>query len=606
MIDSREPDRTFMGKSSSTPRLLRFGAFELDLRSGELRKKDKDGDKKVPLQDQPFQLLSLLAQSAGEVVSREELRARLWPDDTFVDFEDGLNKAIQKIRTALGDSARNPQYVETLTLRGYRFICPVEPVWGNGSGPPAPDRARILSLAVLPLQNLTGDPAQEYFAEGMTEELTNTFAQIRALRVIARYSSAMYKDRQKRMPEIARELGVEGVVDGSVRRSHDFVRITAQLVHGPSGRNLWTGGYTRELRDALALQMEVAMAIATEVQIRLSEHEKERLSSPREVKPEALEAYLLGRHFWNRRTEEALNTAIGYFKQAIQADPDYAAAHAGLADCYTMLAWNSMRAPKDALPKAKVAAETALRIDGELAEAHSSLAANLMFYDWDWAGAEREFKRSIDLNPSYGVVRPWYAFELAALGRHVEASAESQNAIRIDPLALPILVSSGLVFYLSRSYDRAIEVCQKILKIDSTSFYQVHFVIGLAYEGKGMHTEAINALNEAVKLSKGNPHMLAAQGYVLASSGKSAEAVEIIHELKDRLTRGYISPHNIAMVYAGLRQTDETLEWLERAYEDRSMWLIFVNAYPIFDFLRQNHRFQRLVDRMGFPPELRA
>jgi len=589
-----------MDNLASTPRLLRFRGFELDLRSGELRRHGS----KINLQEQPFQVLSLLVQRAGQVVTREELRGQLWTADTFVDFEDGLNTAIKKIRTALGDSAENPQFVETLPRRGYRFIGPVEKVGpSRESGDPpgsAAGRAPIASVAVLPLQNLSGDPAQEYFADGMTEALTTNLAQIRALRVISRTSAMHYKHRQKMMPEIARELGVEGIVDGSILRSQEFVRVTAELVHGPSDEHLWAKSYQRELRDVLVLQGELALAIATEVQIRLTHAEKARLSTPREVKPEALEAYLRGRYFWSRRTEEALNKAIGYFQQSILEDPDYAPAHAGLADCYTMLAWNSMSPPKDALPKAKASALTALKLDDQLADAHSSLAFCLMFHDWDWAGAEREFQRAIELNPSYVVARPWYAYELSALGRDVEACTECQRALRIDPISMAISVSSGFVFYLARQYDRALEVCQKILELDPSGFYQGHFVIGVAYERKGMYAEAIQALDTAVSLSCRNPHMLGALGYVLARSGKTAEALQIIDELAGRQTRVYTSPFNIAMIYAGLNQKGETLEWLEKAYEDRSMWLVFVNAYPIFDFLRPDPRFQDLVRRMGF------
>ena len=589
-----------MGMPEAKPRLLRFRGFELDQCSGELRKHGS----KISLQEQPFQVLSLLVKHAGEVVTREELRGQLWNADTFVDFEDGLNTTIRKIRAALGDSVESPQFIETLPRRGYRFIVPVEGVGPTGDFREKPSsgasRAPIVSVAVLPLQNLSGDPAQQYFADGMTEALTTNLAQIRALRVISRASASHYQHTQKLMPEIARELGVEGVVDGSVLRSQGFVRVTAELVHGPTDEHLWAQTYQRELRDVLAIQSELALAIATEVQIRLTHAEKARLSTPREVKPEALEAYLRGRYFWNRRTEEALNKGMDYFKQSILEDPTYAPAYVGLADCYTMLAWNSMLPPKDALPMAKTSAMIALKLDDELADAHSSLAFSLLFHDWDWAGAERQFQRAIELNPSYVLGRPWYAFELSALGRDVEACTECQRALRIDPISFPIIVSSGLVFYLARQYDRDLEICQRILEMDPTGFYQGYFVVGEVYERKGMYAEAIQALETAVRLSHRNPHMLAVMGYALARSGKTAEAIQLIDELKGRPTRVYTSPFNIAMIYAGLGQKDETLEWLEKAYEDRSMWLIFVNAYPIFDFLRPDPRFHDLVRRMGF------
>ncbi|HUI43128.1 MAG TPA: tetratricopeptide repeat protein [Terriglobia bacterium] len=598
-----------MSEASSRARPVRFGAFELDLRSRELRKQGS----KITLQDQPFQVLALLIERAGEVVAREDLRGKLWPADTFVDFEDGLNTAVKKIRTALGDSADNPQFVETLPRRGYRFIAPVEHAAtrtgrdeGGEVAAVAPARAAgqssISSVAVLPLLNLSGDPAQEYFADGMTEALTTNLAQIRALRVISRTSAMKYKHTSKSMPEIGRELNVEGVVEGAVSRSHDHVRVTAQLIHAPADAHLWAKTYEREIHDVLFLQSEVALAIATEVHIRLSSTERARLSTSRSVKPEALEAYLMGRYFWSRRTEEALTRAIDYFQQAIQEDPDYAQAYAGLADCYTMLAWNSMRPPKEALPKGKAAALTALGLDEHLAEAHSSLAVTLMFHDWDWEGAEGEFKRSIELNPSYGVARPWYAFELAALGRHVEAGVECQRALRIDPLSLPILASSAFVFYLARQYDHSLDLSRRMLEMDPTGFYQAYFVLGTAYEPKGMWDQALRAFESAVAISNRNPHMLAGLGHARAASGQTAGAREVLDELRERAARQYIAPFNLAMVYAGLGLKEEALDWLERAYEDRSIWMIFVDAFPLFDRLRPEPRFQSLTRRMGFPP----
>lgn len=598
-----------MSEAGPRARPVRFGVFELDLRSRELRQQGS----KVTLQDQPFQVLALLIERAGEVVTREDLRAALWPADTFVDFEDGLNTAVKKIRTALGDSADHPQFVETLPRRGYRFIAPVEhPATQTGRDEggdvpaEAPARAAgqnsISSVAVLPLLNLSGDPAQEYFADGMTEALTTNLAQIRALRVISRTSAMKYKHTSKSMPEIGRELNVEGVVEGAVSRSHDHVRVTAQLIHALADAHLWAKTYEREIHDVLFLQSEVALAIATEVHIRLTSSEKARLSRSRSVKPEALEAYLMGRYFWSRRTEEALTRAMEYFQKAIQEDSDYAQAYAGLADCYTMLAWNSMRPPKEALPKGRAAALTALNLDEHLAEAHSSLAVTLMFHDWDWAGAEREFKRSIELNPSYGVARPWYAFELAALGRHMEAGVECQRALGIDPLSMPILASSAFVFYLARQYDRSLDLSRRMLEMDSAGFYQAYFVLGTAYEPKGMWDQAIRAFESAVAISNRNPHMLAGLGHALAASGQTTGAREVLDELRARADRQYIAPFNVAMVFAGLGMKEEALDWLERAYEDRSIWMIFVDAFPLFDRLRPEPRFQALTRRMGFPP----
>ena len=590
------------------PRTVRFGAFELDLRSGELRKRGA----KVGLQGQPFEILALLAQHPGEVITREELRSKLWPADTFVDFEDGLNTAVRKIRAALGDSPEKPQFIETLPRRGYRFVAPLEGSTAaalqrkESSAQPtatlsrANGRGAISSIAVLPLINLSGDPAQEYFADGMTEALTTDLAQIRELRVISRTSAMQYKHAQKTMPEIARDLNVEGVIEGAVSRSQNRVRVTAQLIHAPSDRHLWAKNYERELQDVLTLQSELALAIATEVQIHLTSAEKERLSSPHALKSEALEAFLRGRYFWSRRTEEALNRAIEYFNQAIREGPGYAPAYAGLSDCYSALAWNSMRAPHDTLPKAKAAALTALKLDDQLADAHFSLGVVLMFHDWNWAQADLEFKRCIQLNPSYSHARPWYAFMLSALGRHVEALAECERALRIDPLMLPIMLGFAVVLYLARDYDRSVAMCQKMLEMDPASFYQAHWFLAAAYERKGMLEEAIASWEKAVTISNRNAHMVGNLGHTLGRSGKSGEAWKVLHSLQQRSEREYIAPFNLAIVFLGLGEKEKTLEWLERAYEDRSIWMLFLNTYPIFDDLRSEPRFQALVRRMGF------
>jgi tetratricopeptide (TPR) repeat protein len=395
---------------------------------------------------------------------------------------------------------------------------------------------------------------------------------------------------------------VDAVVDGTVSCSGDRVRITAQLIHAPTDRHLWAGSYERELHDILLLQHEVALAIATEVEIHLSPVGKERLSSPLAPKPEALEAYRRGRYFWSRRSEEALNRAIEYFNRAIQEDPGYAPAYAGLSDSYTALALNSMRSPLETFPKAKAAALAALKMDDQLADAHFSLAAVLMFYEWDWLRAELGFKRSIELNPGYTHARTWYALELAALGRQVEALAECERVLRIDPLSRHIMLSFATVLYLARDYDRAIAMCERILEMDPPGFYQAHWVLGAAYERKRMCEQAIRSFEMATAISNRNPHMLAGLGHALAKSGQTRDACKLIDELNERATHSYVAPLNMAMVYAGLGQKVEALEWLERAYEKRSVWMIFLNADPIFDDLRPEPGFQVLVRRMGFLP----
>jgi TolB-like protein/Flp pilus assembly protein TadD len=581
--------------TESTPGLrpVRFAAFELDLRSGELRKSGV----KISLQDQPFQVLALLVQHAGEVVTREELRRSLWAADTFVDFEDGLNTTIKKIRMALGDSAEHPRFIETLPRRGYRFILPVQPPAGSARSGEKPEK---VMLAVLPFNNLSPDPEQEFFSDGMTEEMIGHLGMIspRKLGVIARTSIMKYRNADKGVAEIGHELGVNYVLEGSVRRAGDRIRINARLIQVSDQTHLWAKGYERSLTDVFAVQTEVAKSIADSLEVELLPNHNQHSVTPG---AEAYEHYLKGRYFWNKRTEEALNKGVDCFNRAIGLEPGYAQAHAGLADCYAMLGWNSMLPPGAALPKAQAAATRALELNDILSEAHASLAFCKMFHEWDWAGAEREFQRAFELNPSYPVARPWYAFELSALGRHAEASAEVRRARQLDPFSLAIGASAGLVLSLAGQHDEAIQQCLKTLEMDAAGFYQTHFVLGASYAAKGMVDEALRSLQTAVMLSNRNPHMVAALGHTLAASGRTQEARELIAELRERGGGRFAPPFNIAMVYAGLGERDLTFEWLEKAYESRSLWLIFLNVHPMFEHLRPDPKFKDLVRRMGLP-----
>ena len=507
---------------SPSPRVLRFGTFEVDLQAGELRKYGL----KIKLQEQPFKILAMLLQNPGEVVLREQVREKLWAADTFVDFEHALNRAVNRLREALGDSADSPRFVETLPRRGYRFIAPVsdaaaasphastarEPSAATRPFPPlaiekpaaemppisaARPRVqrvwvavgvfavllislaglditgcrqrllaravapRIESIAVLPLENLSGDPEQEYFADGMTDALITNLAQISSLRVISRTSVMGYKGTRKPLQAIGRELNVEAVLEGTVVRFPQRVRITSQLVHAPTGRLLWAKSYERNESDLISLQADVARAIVTEIGIKLTPREQLRLAKARPLSPEAYEAYLRGRYFWNNRTEISIKRGIEYFEQAIQKDPDCAQAFAGLADSYSVLGFYGMLRPNDAFPKSKAAALRALEIDDTLAEAHTALASNHFNYDWDWSGAEREFKRAIELNPNYGLAHVWYGLFLRAMGREAEWLNELRRIHEVDPLSP--LSSSG---YLARGqYDSAIEELHKTLEM---------------------------------------------------------------------------------------------------------------------------------------------
>jgi serine/threonine-protein kinase len=460
---------------------------------------------------------------------------------------------------------------------------------------------RIESLAVLPLENLMGDPQQEYFVDGMTEELITDLSQISALRVISRTSVMQYKGTKKSMPEIARELKVDGVIEGSVLRSGDQVRITAQLIQAATDTHLWARSYERDLRDVLALQSEVAGAIANEIKIRLTPQEQARLASTQPVNPEAHEAYLKARYCWNLRTEEGLNKSIEYFQQAIGKDRDYAVAYAGLADSYVVLAGWGVMASKEAYPRGKAAAFKALEMDETLAEAHASLGSARGEYDWDWVGAEKEYKRAIELNPGYATAHQWYAEYLSYMGRHNEAIAEAKRAQELDPLSLIISASGGWVFFYARRYDEAIAQCRRTLELNA-GFYPAHLYLGQAYEQEKLYAEAISEYQKAIALEQGNPALAANLARVYAATGKRTEALKIISQLREPLKRRYVSSCLIAPIYAALGDPGRAFQWLEKAYQERDSQLAYLKVAPGFDSLRSDPRYQDLLRRMNFPP----
>jgi serine/threonine protein kinase/Flp pilus assembly protein TadD len=462
-------------------------------------------------------------------------------------------------------------------------------------------RGRIQSVAVLPLADLSDQqPAPDYFADGMTEALITDLAKIKALRVISRTSVMQYKGVQRPLPQIARELNVDAVVEGSVLRSGKRVRITAQLIDAATDQHLWAESYERDLRDVLSLQGEVARAIANDIQVKLTPQEQARLVSARSVDPEAYQLYLKGRFYWSKRTEAGLKNGIEYFHQAIDLDPNYALAYAGIADCYSLLGWDLFGPlpPREALPIAKAAARKALETDDSLAEAHNSLAWTKLAFDWDWTGAEREFKRAIELNPGYAITHHWYAECLAGMGRYAEALAEIRQAQELDPLSLIISSIVGWVLYFDRKNDQAIAEFRKTLELDP-NFWVAHWTLGRAYEQKAMFTEAIAEIQKAIDFSGSSPLSLAALGHTYAVSGRRAEAERVLNQLKDSSKQTYISPYGIAAIHAGLGEKDQAFLWLEKAYEERSGWLIWLRAEPGSDPLRSDPRFQDLLRRIG-------
>ena len=458
----------------------------------------------------------------------------------------------------------------------------------------------IKSLAVLPLANLSGDPAQEYFADGMTDALIAHLGKISGLRVISRISVMRYKGTTKPPQEIGRELNVDALVTGSVLRSDQRVRITPQLIHAATDRVLWSENYERDLRNVLALQNDVAWAIAAEIRIKLTPQEQARFGVTRSVDPRAYDAYLRGRYLWYKGPPQGLKS-IEYFEQALAIDPNYAAAYAGVADYYIVLPFSSILSPNDASVKAKAATMKALAIDGALAEAHNSLAQIKQLHDWDWAGAESEYKRAIELNPNLVFAHISYAYCLGLIGRLDQAIAEIKRAQELDPLSLAINLALGDILQMERQYDQAVQQFRKTLDLDP-SFWEAHLSLGIAYEEKGMFEEAIEEIQKTVEISGGIPQSVSSLAHAFAVSGKRNKALKILDDLKEQSRRRYISAYDVAIIYAGLGDRKQVADWLEKAYQERSIGLASIKVDPRFDPLRSDPRLQDLLRRIGLPP----
>ena len=466
-------------------------------------------------------------------------------------------------------------------------------------GAPPP---QIDSIAVLPLDNLSGDPEQDYFVEGMHEALTAELSKISALKVISRTSAMRYKGTDKPMPQIARELDVDALIEGSVVREGDQVRITVQLIHGPTDRHLWADSYQRELRGILALQSEVARAIAREVRVAVTPAEATRLAADRPVNPEAYRLYLLGRYQWNKRTVEGFRQAIQFYQQAVEKDPGYAQAYAGLADAYSLQPSWGLASPSEVYPRARAEALRSLELDDSLAEPYASLGLIKHEYDRDWKGAEQDFRRALELDPNYANAHFWYGEFLSKLGRHDEAIAELESAVRLDPLTPNISRWVGQTLFHARRYDEAIRQLQKTVEMHP-EFLPPSLQLGKAYAQLGRYEEALAEVEKAKQLSEFDPYY-GTIGWIYARAGRKAEAQSLLRRLQELSTQRYIDPTSIATIYIGLGQNEKALTWLERAYEQRGSYLIlFLKVDPVFDPLRSDPRFQDLLRRMNFPEE---
>jgi serine/threonine protein kinase/tetratricopeptide (TPR) repeat protein len=465
-----------------------------------------------------------------------------------------------------------------------------------------PSAGTIHSLAVLPFENLSHDPQQEYFADGMSDALTTQIAQIGELRVISRTSAMQFKDAKKPLPQIARELNVDAIIEGSVLRLGNKVRVTAQLIQAFPEQHLWAKSYESDLLDVLSLQSQVARSVADQIRIKLTSEEEARLRKPpHPVDPEAQDAYLRGRFYWNNGEAEDLTKARDYFQQAIEKDPMYALPYAGLADYYSILPFYTSALPDEVFPKAKAAISKALELDDSLAEAHASLAYILTYYDWNWAEAEREFQRSLTLNPNDATVHHRYSRYLSSLGRIDEALNEIRKAQELDPLSPVIRANVGVIYYFGRQYDLAIAQLRKVLE-EHPNFSVAHWGLGLVYEQKGMLSEAIAELEKADALGKhGSTNTIASLGHAYAIAGQRSKAEQILSQMNVRSKQEPISSYQFALVFAGLGEKDQALAALEKTFREKSTLLTYVNMDARFDPLRHDPRFTDLLHRMGLP-----
>jgi len=619
---------------------IRFGLFEVDLRAGELRKQGV----KIKLQDQPFQLLQILLERPGEVVTREELREKIWPSDTFVDFDGGVNNAVKRLREALGDKAENPRFIETLPRRGYRFIgtvngntpvkgsrpgtesrlgrrtlrvslliglgCVVlllgiarfasnkwwQSLWGRGELP------QIRSLAVLPLQNLSGDQTQEYFADAMTEELITELSRLSALKVISRTSVMRYKKTDKRLPEIARELGVDGIVEGSVLRSGDRVRVTAQLIYAPRDSNLWAQTYDRDLRDVLTLQSSVASAIADEIHAKMTPEAQEHLKSLRPVNRKALDAYLdghqhlerseglaYGKTGWPKPSEAELRKAVVFFEQSAHEDPDYSPAYVGLSE-----AWEACWLPALAnLEKAKVAAVKAVELDSESARAHRQLAHMLILYDRDWTAAEKEFVRVLEIAPSSAAGHDDYAGYLENLGRREQARREYEWAQKLDP-------SMVHVPDFSQTPNQKVEEGRRYMATHPSAPID-NWLLAQALYQAGLHKEAVDNWTMVMDTYGWTEEAKRVRRAYSMADPKRA-AMQMSREIEEISKYHWLPPSVMIEFYFALDDQEHMLTWLEKGVAEHEWDTVFsLGDKQVTGNLRSNPRFQDLVRRAGLP-----
>lgn len=610
------------------PSRFRFGVFELDTERSELRKHGI----KIKLHDQSLSVLLVLLENPGKTVNRKELQERLWPDDTFVEFENSLNNVISRLREALGDSAHSPRFIETLPRHGYRFLAPVEKV-GVTDDAVASQRATasatlwrsllaggitlvavagILAfmaarrtdspkhhaIAVLPFATAVSakESADEYMAFGMTEALTTELSRAGTLKVISQTSALQYKDTKKALPVIARELGVKSVVEGSVVREGDKFRFTIQLIDAANDTHVWAQHYSRDANVALAGQRELARDVATQIRAKLVPSDQTSPPPFRQTNPQAYEAFVKGRFFLQRSDEATAKRAREFFEQAIAADPSFAPAYVGLAHYYVT---TDAVAPDVAMAKTRENARQALKFDENSAGAHAALGF-AAYWEWDWSTADGEFQRALSLDPNHALARRWYALYLSSMGRHEAAIREIQVAQELDPASISALDAAGAIWLNARRFDKVVEQGQRIhdLSSDDSRGY-MYFAAGYLYQGK--FSQAVEAAQKGVALSQGQPLDLTVLAQAQKSAGQVEDARRTLNRLKELGAAGYVSDSLLATTYWSLGEHEAAMKHLQRAFDRRDTYLAVLKVAPVFDEMRADPRFQELVERMNFP-----
>jgi TolB-like protein/DNA-binding winged helix-turn-helix (wHTH) protein len=640
-----------MQEPTDGPNIVRFGVFEADLEARQLHK----AGIRVKVQQQPFQILALLLRRPGTVVTREELRAKLWPADTFVDFEHSLNSAIKKLRDVLGDDANNPRFIETLPRLGYRFITPSLPVpadveskskstsaetenqvdtessakhpsplqpvprvwshrrfwigaglaivlaiaalsWRMGRQSTTPSAARIESLAVLPLENISGDPAQDYLAAGVTDELITSLGRVESLRVISRTSVMQFKGVHKPVTEIARQLNVDAIVEGTVSRSGDQIRIAAQLIQPGLERHLWARSYQREARDVLGLQNEIAYSIAKQIQKTLRPDETKPIEMQREISLDAYEAYWQGEVLLDKLTPQSVQQAADYFEKAIDKSPEFVAAYDKLSGSYGILGNMGVLTKKEAQSRTRALIEKGLQIDPQCGSLHAQKGWDAMDNELDLVTAGEEFKKAVELGPNGVEGHEGLGEYYAAVGKFDESILEMRRAQELDPLAFILNEDVCRMLFLARRYEEALAQCNTNLDMDPSQ--RARWLIAAIYAAKGMDKEAVSTFLQAFEKAGVSSHRMAALRSGAAKGGLKGLWQEVLRTNNPEVDSEKHEYFDIATSYAYAGDRDKAITWLERAFEARSFGIAYVRSDPTFDAFRSDVRFQNLLERI--------